>query len=234
MRKYFAFALALAALHANAQEDGTQTNSSAFNTEKHFYGSEPIFTGQEHSGYSPDIEGTAYYGSDQWQNGSVVYRDVVYPDVRLKYDLVADRLIVQHYNGFTGVTLFTPRIQSFSLEEKNFENLSANTVNRLPLSGIYEVLVKGEVSIYAKRLKSIQESTKSGRVERSIVSGESYYASKDGVFYPIKKEKHLLDLMPDRKNEIHTLLREKGLRFKKQMERALVASAEYYNAQTRR
>ena len=226
--------LALAALHANAQEAGTHTTPSALNAEQQFYGSEPIFTGQEHTGYSPDIEGTAYYGNDQWQKGSLVYRDVVYPDVRLKYDLVADRLIVQHYNGFTGVTLFTPRIQSFSLDGKNFETLPANAVNRLPLSGIYEVLVKGEVSIYAKRMKSIQESTKSGRVERSILSRETYYASKDGVFYPIKKEKHLLDLMPERKNEIHTLLREKGLRFKKQMERTLVASAEYYNAQTRR
>ncbi len=212
-----------------------QTDSSAsvgqfyvtnFSDEEH-----DIYNGREHISYPLFTSGHAYYLTSDWQQGTLVYRNVFYPSVFLKYDLIKNELIIRHFNGLTAITLFTPRIQRFSIAGKNFIRVGEN--DRLPLSaGFYEEAVKGKIELYIKRTKQIDENLTTAGVERKAQEKDNYYALKDGIVFPIKKEKNILELMEDKKGEIKNDLRKKGLSYKRNTEEALTEIVTYYNEAT--
>src|SRR5689334_16687899 len=68
-----------------------------------------LYNGPEQVGYFYFIEGSAYFGSSEWQKGTVFYDGIYYPDVTLKYDQVKDVVLVPHPNGYTAIGLFGPR-----------------------------------------------------------------------------------------------------------------------------
>ncbi|RYY01013.1 MAG: hypothetical protein EOO53_20125 [Gammaproteobacteria bacterium] len=189
---------------------------------------EDLYNGREHVPYSYSIVGTAYYGTGEWQRGSIILQEVPYHNLFLKYDLVADEVILLHSNGFTGVTLFTPRIQSFTLENRRFVRMAANDASGLK-AGIYEELSKGNTSLYAKRTKSIQETILSNTLERRFIGTSSYFVFKDGQFYPIRNEKAIRSLLSDQIKELDEWMKVSGINFKSDPENFLIKILEYYH-----
>lgn len=192
---------------------------------------EPIFNGREHISYHPSIEGEAYYQSNDWQPGVLVYQRVPYKDVYLKYDEVADELIVRHPNGYMGVVLFTPRLQSFLIGNKRFVILAGDGSGFQ--GGIYEELQKGKLSLYAKRSKIIRENLANTGIEKKFIKQDSYYVQKDGKFFPVKREKDIMKLVQDKKDAIEASLREAGLKYNAFPEAALIKIVADYNQLSR-
>jgi hypothetical protein len=193
---------------------------------------EPIFNGREHVNYHPAIQGTAYYPTGDWQQGSLIFQNIPYKNLSLKYDVVADELVVLHKDGFTGVVLFTPRIQSFALGKNVFNYLQANEAPS-SRAGIYEQLVKGKVSLYAKRSKVIVENIVSNTLERKFVNYYSFYVLKDGQYHAVKKQKDVMALVGEKKNEITAWMKSSGIRFKSNPEQAMIQIIERYNQLSR-
>jgi hypothetical protein len=191
---------------------------------------DPVYIGTEHLSYLPSIEGTAYYGSPEWQKGTVVFRQVLYADVYLKYDLVTDELVIRHPNHYSSVTLFSPRVGSFTLGDKRFVNLAASGDLE---NGFYEELSTGRVSLYGKHSKRIEQTVTPTGVEEKFSGKLDYYLLKDGKYYRIRKEKTLLDLLPDKKAAIKGWLKTSGISYKRDPESALKKIADYYNQLTR-
>src|SRR5688572_26479276 len=54
----------------------------------------PIYNGLRHQLYSASLEGIPYFESLDWFTGSVVYDDVLYDSIILRYDQVKDEVIV--------------------------------------------------------------------------------------------------------------------------------------------
>jgi hypothetical protein len=190
--------------------------------------SDPVFNGREHPGYHPAIQGIAYYVTDEWQKGKLVYQHIEYTDIYLKYDLVADELVVRHLNGITGVILFTPRIQSFSLRDKIFIYLRPLEGSGLK-PGIYEEIRKGKLSLYAKRSTLINESIVGNVLERKFVDNTRFYVLKDGHYYIIKKQKDLMELLDGKKAEINARMKSSGIKYRYNRELALSKIVENYN-----
>ncbi len=189
-----------------------------------------VYNGIEHVGYMASIEGIPYYSSLEWIKGTMVYRDQPYAGVDLKYDLIRDEVILRHFNGYVGVTLFTPRLQSFTLGDKKFVNLS-NASGRS--TGFYEELVTGTAGVYAKRSKKINETLLATGVERKISASNAYYILKDGVLHGVRNEKSVLELFKDHKSEIRAHLKGRGLKFRKNPEAYLLVVANHYNQLSR-
>lgn len=193
---------------------------------------DPLFNGREHINYLSSIEGFAYYQSPEWQTGTLVFQDIAYRNLLLKYDLVADELIVRHINGFTGVALFTPRIQSFVIGNRRFVYLSFVAGSSLQ-PGIYQELSKGKLSLYAKHSKSIKETVSLGGIERQFIDRNNYYVFLGGNYYPVRKEKDMMDLIQEKRNEIKAFLKESGIKYKADPEAALKKIVDYYNQLSR-
>lgn len=195
-------------------------------------GGSALYNGKEHVGYLPSNEGTPYYGSKEWQPGTLNLQGVNYRDALLKYDLVTDELIILHSNGFTGVTLFTPRVQSFTLNDKRFVRLADYPAAGLK-GGIYEALISGKLSLFVKRAKQIQETILTSGIEKKVIDNSSYFILKNGIYSPIKNEKALTDLLGDKKEEVTTWIKASGISYKSNPEDALTKIVAHYNQLSR-
>ena len=187
-----------------------------------------ILNGRHHIAYPASIAGSGYFIND-WVSGTVVYEDILYTGVKLKYDQYKDELVLLHPNGLP-VILFTPRVSSFSLMNREFVNLE---YGQLPVKGsekgYYEILVKGNISLLAKRRKQIDELVQTTGVNKTFLAKSDYVAIKQGQLYKIRKESNLLDLAPEKKQGAKNILRQNEINYNNNPESALLTIAQYFN-----
>jgi len=231
MRKQFVLLLLVGLSHPIFSQTDSTLYNAVFQNETAKDASELIYNGREHIGYPSSIQGTPYYHSSDWQKGALNFQGVPYKDVFLKYDLLADEVIVRHQDGFSSVTLFMPWVQSFSLGENHFVNLIGNAPGFK--SGFYEELVKGTISLYIKHSKRLTETIVTDAVKKTFVDQQNIYVSKDSQFYLIKKQKDLMDLMTDKSTEMKTWLQTSGINYKDNSATALSGIIMYYNQLSR-
>lgn len=187
-----------------------------------------LYSGPEHIGYHPKMIGSAYFGSDTWQNGSVYYDDILYRDVPMKYDEVLDKAVVQHFNGVFKLELNTDQVKWFTLGGHTFIKLNADAGNNIK-AGFYDLLVSGKITVLAKRIKLVTEFIEGNELNRRIDSRPVYYAVKDGVYKPISTKRSLFNILADQRKEVQQYLRKNKIKFKRKSEYAIVKAVEYYN-----
>ena len=190
-------------------------------------GDAAIYNGMAHLGYLPSIKGTAYFQSADWQTGTVVYNEIEYKNISLKYDEVADQVVIRHPTSSYILSLFSPRVQRFSVGNAQFIYLNEGVP-----PGFYQVLDRGHMTILAKRTKVITETITGIELERNFDSSTKYYALTNGKYYPIEKQKSMLALLKDQRKKIQQHLKSKGIKFKSNPEMAILEMAAYYNELT--
>jgi hypothetical protein len=189
-----------------------------------------LYNGIEHTGYPDFYQGTAYFGTSGWLKGDVFYDGVLYRGVNLKFDLVKDELIIQHYDSVHAITAFGPRVGYFTLGDKKFIYL--HTDAGAP-SGFYEELQTGRAGLIARKTKIISENVTSSGVIKSFEATNSYYLIREDYYYPLRNEASLFELLPDKKKELKQRLKEKGLKYRKAPEATLTEMIAYYNLLTK-
>jgi hypothetical protein len=129
MAKYnLAFIFLFTVYNLNAQQYAADSTSAKAGTDyaKQLYfaqrGEElAIYKGVHHVGYLASIEGHAYFQSPDWQKGSVLYDNILYENIIMKYDLYKDQLLVTpQEQGRMFIGLFSPRVAKFSFSGLNF------------------------------------------------------------------------------------------------------------------
>jgi hypothetical protein len=188
----------------------------------------PVYNGIQHVGYPPLIQGSAYYKSNDWQKGSVLYDGVLYKDVFLKYDMLKDELIIRQPSSLLGVILFSPRVYHFSLWNSTF-TYKHKADSASIAEGFYEQLVMGKMSLLAKRKEIIEETIINTELFRKFVHNDQYYVMKADRYYAIKNQKDMLHLLGEKKKEIQKYLKKNKVKFKKDPENTLIKIAEQYN-----
>ncbi|HEX6171842.1 MAG TPA: hypothetical protein VFZ33_19300 [Chitinophagaceae bacterium] len=190
-----------------------------------------IYNGLLHHSYPSYIEGNAYFLIDSFHTGAVVYENILYKDILMKYDVVADQLVVVANEQISmPITLFSPRVKEFSFSGLKFfyEDDTNNISTSLP-EGFYQELVSGRATAICKTTKIILESIKDVNVHYEFEQQKRYYILKDSHSYLIKNKKDLLSILKDQKKEVQEFMRTKKLKFRKNKERTIVAVTEFYN-----
>lgn len=228
MRKSFFLLVALAFTQSLLSQSGSDLYSAATQPRVSVTAGDPLYYGRQYVGYPFATKGIPFYGSDDWYNGNIVYRDIAYSGILLKYDLVKDEVLALHPNGFTPVVLFSPRIQTFSLGDNQFVYLTEAETAPYK-AGIYEVLARGPISLYARRTMLLNERIVSNALEREIVRDYSFFVQKDGKFFPVKNEKAILQLVGEKRKESKAMLKAAGIRYRKTPEEALRRIVNFYN-----
>lgn len=186
----------------------------------------PLHNGRVFYGY-PGIHENAFYHSTGWHKGSILFDGIWYHDVSLMYDTYMDEVIILHPSS-TPVRLISERIQEFRFEDFHFEHLGPRVDIALK-NGFYQRVVSGPVTIYIKRSKKIEENIVDLAIERKFISTDQYFVLKDGIYTPVHKQKSLLELVKNKRQGVLQHLKQKGLKFRKNREKAIIEMAEFYN-----
>lgn len=232
IRKQFIFLLTLfCSQHLFSQSDSALFAAATQPRVKTDAG-DPLYYGRQYAGYPFATIGNPFYGSEEWQKGEIVYRDMAYSGILLKYDLVKDEVLAQHPNGFTPVVLYSPRIKNFTLGDKRFVYLEESETAPYK-AGLYEQLLSGPISLYAKRSMLLKESIVSNVLEREFVRDYSFFVQKEGRFLPVRNEKAILKLVGDKRKESKAVLKAAGIKYRRAPEEALRRIVNFYNQSSR-
>jgi hypothetical protein len=190
-----------------------------------------LYRGIEYFGYSPSIEGIPFFLENTWQRGHIVYDNIAYDTVLMMYDLVKDRIVILHYNGFYRLSLFGEKIKEFSFLDHHFVRLEHDSLrNSAPVTGFYDMLYTGNVSVVVRRSKFIEETVRE-QVERKFITKDRFYIrTSDGVFHTIGTKGSLLSQLKDHSREVKQHLRRNKLRFRQEKEKTILQAVTFYDS----
>lgn len=191
-----------------------------------------LYNGVEFLGYSPRIEGHAYFLNDEWQTGSLIYDGMEYRDVPLLYDIFKDNLVVRHFNNYFRIGLVREKVKEFSLLNHHFIRIEIDSLSNAPITtGFYDVLYSGRITAIAKRVKIVSE-TITYQLEQKFVQEDQYYIYMDGKYHPIKNSKDLLKVFKERNRDVRQYLSKNRIRYKRGPEIAITKAVAYYDSST--
>jgi hypothetical protein len=167
-----------------------------------------IYNGIQYATYIPRTKGHPFFDKDSLQAGSVFYDGVLYSDIKLKYSLADDRLVMYDYNSNFLFNLHPFRISFFYIGKHCFENIdvAGYAANEL-VHGFCEVIYKGSIaSVYVKKSKKLFQPFS---VEDSIPLYKEFinrYITLDTHIYQISGKRSVLSVFNDKRAEIKTFI----------------------------
>lgn len=189
-----------------------------------------VFNGIQHYPYSPAIEGIAYYQADEWKKGSVIFSDILYEDIFMKFDLVTDQLIVTpNFDGGLFIALFSPRVKEFTFGGNRFVRLTRESTNGEMSDGFYQVLSSGKVTAFARMQKFIEEKVDITGISRWFEDKNRYYMLKDGKYNLIRNKNDLTNLLKEHRKEANQAMSNLKMKYRKNEKQNIVAATDAYN-----
>jgi hypothetical protein len=189
-----------------------------------------IYNGVQHYPYSPSIDGIAYFQADEWKKGSVIFSDILYEEIFMKYDLVTDQLIVTpNYDGGLFMALYSPRVKEFTFGGNRFVRLTRESTDGELSDGFYQVLSSGKVTAIARTQKYIEEKVDITGISRWFEMKTRYYMLKDGKYKLIRSKNDLTGLLKEHRREVNQALSNLKLKYRKNVQQNIVAATDAYN-----
>ncbi|MFN7043802.1 MAG: hypothetical protein ACK4M1_01285 [Flavobacterium sp.] len=149
-----------------------------------------------------------YYHTNKYSVGTLVYDNQYYNTVNLKYDSFRDVLVFKPFGESEnfGIILISEKVLHFTINNKNFTNLSFITKDSLKnVKGYYEENLKGkDFTFYIKHKKDRREFIKNQVVYADFGIYNEFLIFKSNIYHPIKSKKDVTILFPIHKKEINT------------------------------
>jgi hypothetical protein len=191
-----------------------------------------LYNGSEYPGYPLRFtEGHQFFKTNELVNGSIVYDDVLYENVPMQIDLIAEHVIINCFGGGYLMQLINENISGFKLLDHTFIRIARDSANSNVIStGFYDQLYAGNLTVLKKEQKKIKENVSIFTGVTGIVTENNfYYLKKAGKFYNVKNKNSLLKVLQDKKKEIKQFISKNKLKFKKDPDNVLIQIARYYD-----
>ena len=149
---------------------------------------------------------------------TLVYNNEIYNYVNLKYDIYRDVLIFRPYGESEkfGIELILENVNSFTIKNKLFVNLSNHTKDSLDfVKGYFEENFKNEkISFYIKHKKETKEFINNQKIFNNFQNSNKYVLFYDTKFYEIRNTKDIRRIFPYFEKELSQFEEENSLLLK--------------------
>jgi hypothetical protein len=194
-----------------------------------------VFNGPEYVSPVKDKKeiGDPFYLDYDWQEGNVHYEGQLYERIPIRYDIYQDKLLVEYSQGYESIQLDSKKIKYFEINSHLFVWLSS-TANQVDISeGFYDLLYAGNVSVYAKRSKSLKEIMDMNIMKVEYIEKRKLFLHKDERFYVITKKSDIWDVFGAHKAPLKKFISREKINFRSNPESALVAIGKHYDELTK-
>ncbi len=174
------------------------------------------------------VKGDQFLYSPEFLPGSVKIEGRTFNNLKLKYDIYDDELIMITDNGII-IQLNKEMVEAFSIifdNICNFKKLDADTINSL--SGYVNVLHDGRTSLYVKYRKEILQLAVENKYDM-FNQINRIYVKKDGVISRVDTKREFLNLFKDKKQQLHAFIRSNKLKLSRKNPGSFKPVIEYYN-----
>jgi hypothetical protein len=188
-----------------------------------------LYNGSEYVTYDVHIKGNPYFLPDM-QSGALYYDGMGYENLPMIYDILHDELIINRYTQNFRIRLVNEKTSYFSLGNHFFIRIAQDTAdNPVILTGYYERLYAGNITVLAKRRKRIEETVLAEGVSSQFIEDDLFYIKKYNIYYTVRNKRTVLEIFKERKKDIQKFLRKNKIKFKKNPEYAIVRMTEFYD-----
>ena len=180
-------------------------------------GTHHLYSGPAYIPYSPVGDEHPYFLRNELFFGKVKLDGVWYTDVPLKYDVANSVVLVPYYFGGTPIALVSSFIDAFVIEGHHFIHIRTQPVPEAPLSGFYEMIHEGPISLYVEHRKSFSESVVDLEIKRSFSEEARHFIVVNGQQKNVSSRRALVRLLPEHKTKLRAYLRKFPLATYQQM-----------------
>lgn len=155
-----------------------------------------------------------YLNGNQFMTGDISYQNQHFFDVKVKYDLTEDELIVNLDSDFENYSIILEKafVENFKINEKTFIN--AQDI------GYLEILFdSNEISFLKKNIKSKQKKEDKSYVYFKFSDKNDYYLKYNKVFNKITDKQDLYKILPNQKNSISSFYKSNKELMKKDIDK---------------
>jgi len=215
-------------LISNAVSGAKEIYTNAMGNDSHlFNGSQyiPVLIHNYDIGYP-------YFLSDDWIDSvTVIYSGQRYENVSAQYDIVHDKLVIDHPYSHFSIQLVTEKLGGFTIGGHTFVYLKSDSAHdNAPQAGFYDLLYNGNVKLYARRKKEVSSVIESPLVKTEFTDKSQFYVYKNGRYFAVKNKSSILKVFNDRKGPLRKYLNKNKFNFQTNRDAALTASARFYDA----
>jgi hypothetical protein len=185
--------------------------------------------GVEHKRYRDEVESEAYLEPD-WADGSILYDRELFENVPLMYDMLLQRVVTLHFSG-QAIDLITDRVGWFIINRRKFVYLGRGEKDAVLDPAFYELLDNGNVKLYARRRKRMNEKIRESKIEYNVSDMKThYFLYKDGKYISVNGKKALVTALSDKREDLKQFKRENKIHFNKEnKETAIRQYVAHYN-----
>lgn len=174
-----------------------------------------LITGGQFAEPSSLIKGEPYYGSRQFERGTLRINGITYPEVPLVYDCYRDQLVTFHPIFNQKILIKPEKIDGFTLSNGQlFRHFAGNESYFRHGNGIYQVIGEGKAIALAKRYKTTKALREMSRYNEEYLDKVEFFIFKDGAFRVVKKASDAYLALGLEPKVFKKELKAKGLQFK--------------------
>jgi hypothetical protein len=190
------------------------------------------YNGSQYPGYTVSFsDGHPYFRANVLSKGSITYDGIQFDNVSILFDEVMGCVVLQ--DSSHRIQLVNERLSNFNIHDCNFERLIKKDNDALLSTGFYQVLVKGNTSLYKREIKKmVDKYSNSNELAILFEVKEYYYILKNGKYHEINTKQDLLKQLGDRDTEINEFTKEQQLNFRKEKQGFMTKVIAYYNQLT--
>ena len=187
-----------------------------------------LYTGKMEPGYTIRLLNHPYLDTDDYRTGLLSFEGILYPDVPMRLNLHQEELVVLSPDRRFSVVVPRDRLDYAQIDSLFivYGKPDIKGGDRLP-EGYYVRMHHQKYQVWKHELKLLNSDVKGLSVANSFERRVRYYVYKDEVIYPVNSEKSLLDLFLLKKKDLKRLMKQQGLNFKKNPDRAIVCVTDY-------
>ena len=187
-----------------------------------------IYSGRIEDPYLLNPINHPYLDTSAFHAGTLCYNDIIYENVMLRYDMYRENILAKHSRLPYGVELNKEKVSwaifnGYKLivpKEVDWTNVPDNRFLILLHEDTYPVIkIAGA---------SLQNRVNNDKIEYYFNFNNQYYICVNGVCYPLKNKRSILDLFLDKKRELNQYIKQVGLNFRKNPDVAFVELTKQY------
>jgi len=192
-----------------------------------------IFNGKEEVTYDHASTNHPYLVTSQYTPGELLYNNILYKNVSLRYDLFRDELIIKVPNISYSVVLEKEKVTEAVVDKYRIIRHEKNLWPNIAPGNYLLLLHDGQFPVVRKNQMTRDQKVVDQSVEYRFRLRERYYIYKNGICHQVSNKGSLLKLFPDKKKELETYIKQQNLNFRKDREQSIVAIVQFYEGLTK-
>jgi hypothetical protein len=214
-------------VHESSLANEQQADNIIALYDQHMSGNEPIDNGRQYIFYSLKTKGNPYLGNGDFAKGWISYEGKKYDSLTILYDISRNELVFLDNNR--PIVVHNESVDSFFLLGHLFVNFRED-IRNLGRVGYCDILYRGKIQLLMRRDMSVADVIEDNTVVRAFTPKNRYYIYKNGNYYLLNKLKDVFDILPDKRRELRTFIRQNHMRMQHEnFEQELTKLTAFYD-----